>query len=128
MLPDPLLLVSVYILFLASILVHGLLIWTNPLARILAVATSVIVVVMTLAVRKAFAQRTVVELCNEQGDEGERGFFSITTAGRPGVADVRLEYPRDEKHYEASAGEGPDFSSLRRASFRTEGGATILKV
>jgi hypothetical protein len=72
-LPDHLLLVSVYILFLASIFVHGLLIRTNPLARILAVATSVVVLVITLTMREAFARRTVVELCNGQGDEGERG-------------------------------------------------------
>ncbi|MBA2712489.1 MAG: hypothetical protein H0U55_02915, partial [Rubrobacteraceae bacterium] len=79
---NPLLLVSVYGLFLASIFVHGLLIWTNPLERILAVATSVMVVVMTFAMREAFTRRTVVELRNEERDEGEQGFFSITTAGR----------------------------------------------
>nr|MBA2534110.1 hypothetical protein [Rubrobacter sp.] len=88
----------------------------------------VMVVVMTFAMREAFTRRTVVELRNEERDEGEQGFFSITTAGRPGVADVRLEYPGREKHYEASAGEVRAFSSLRRATFQTEGGATVLKV
>jgi hypothetical protein len=102
-LPDHLLLVSVYILFLASILVHGLMIWTNPLAHVLTVATSVTVVVMALAMREAFARRTVVELRNEQGDEGERSFCS-NTADSLGVADVWLRYPEDEKHYEASNG------------------------
>ena len=125
---NPVLLVVIYVLFLASIFVHGLLIWTNPLERILAVATSVMVVVLTLAMRKAFTRRTVVELRKEERDDGEQGFFSITTAGRPGMADVRLEYPEREKHYEAASGEVPAFSSLRRAIFETEGGASVLKV
>ncbi len=118
----------VYVLFLASILLHGLLIWTNPLERILAVATSVLVVVMTLVMRKAFTRSTVVELRQEERDDGEQGFFSITTAGRPGMADVRLEYPGREKHFEPGSGEVPAFSSLRRATFHTEGGASVLKV
>jgi hypothetical protein len=125
---NPVFLVFVYGLFLASIFLHGLLIWTNPLERILAVATSVLVVVMTLAMRKSFTRRTVVELRKEERDDGEQGFFSITTAGRSGTADVRLEYPEREETYEAASGEVPAFSSLRRATFQTEGGAGVLKV
>ena len=125
---NPVLLVVIYALFLASIFLHGLLIWTNPLERILAVATSIMVVVLTLAMRNAFTRRTVVELRKEERDDGEQGYFSITTAGRPGIADVRLEYPEREKHCEAAGGEVPSFSSLRRATFQTEGGAGVLKV
>jgi hypothetical protein len=126
---NPVLLVSVYFLFLASILLHGLLIWTNPLERVLAVATSVIVVVMTLAMRKAFLRRTVVELRQEESDEEEQqGFFSVTIAGRAGKADVRLEYAGTEERYEATSGEVPDFSLVRRAIFEPQGGAGVLKV
>jgi hypothetical protein len=125
---NPVLLVFVYVVFLASIFLHGLVIWTNPLERVLAGATGVMVVVMTLAMRKAFVRRTVVELRQEERDDGEQGFFSVTTAGRAGMAGVRLEYPEREKRYEAASGEVPAFSSLRRASFQTRGGTGVLKV
>ena len=125
---NPVLLVFVYVVFLASIFLHGLVIWTNPLERVLAGATGVMVVVMTLAMRKAFVRRTVVELRQEERDDGEQGFFSVTTAGRAGMAGVRLEYPEREKRYEASSGEVPAFSSLRRATFQTRGGTGVLKV
>jgi hypothetical protein len=104
------------------------LIWTNPLEHVLAVATSVIVVVMTLAMRKAFLRRTVVELRQEESDEEEQGYFSVTIAGRAGRADVRLEYAGTEKRYEATSGEVPDFSLVRRAIFEPQGGAGVLKV
>ncbi len=86
------------------------------------------VVVMTLSMRKAFVRRTVVELRQEERDEGEQGFFFVTTAGRAGIAGIRLEYPEREKRYEAASGEVPAFSSLRRATFQTRGGTGVLKV
>lgn len=121
---NPVLLTVIYVLFLVSILVHGLVIWTEPLQRVLAVLTSVMVVVMTIAMRRAFDRRTIVEL----REEDERAFFSVTESGRPAVADVRLEYPGDEHRLETAGDEIPAFPSLRRASFRTERGAGALKV
>ena len=127
---NPVLLTGIYALFLVSILMHGLVIWTDPLPRVIAIATSVLVIVMTIAMRRAFARSTTVELREEEGDDGERAFFSITTAGRPAVADVKLTYSEGEQRYEAATGDIPDFLSLRRATFWPErgGNATSLKV
>ncbi|MGH3145008.1 MAG: hypothetical protein ACRDTR_04315 [Rubrobacter sp.] len=118
---NPVLLTAIYALFLASILVHGLVIWTDPLQRILAVATSVVVVVMTIAMRRAFVRRTIVEL---RKDEGEKVHFSITEAGSPAVTAVQLTYPDGERCFRASAGEIPAFSSLQQATFSPEGNAS----
>jgi hypothetical protein len=82
------------------------------------------VVVMTIAIRRAFDRRTIVEL----REEDERTFFSVTESGRPAVADVRLEYPGDERRCEAAGDEIPAFPSLRRVSFRFERGSGALKV
>ena len=124
---NPVLLTVIYVLFFLSLLLHGLVIWTDPLQRIVAVLTSVMVVAMTFAMRGAFARRTVVELREE---EGEQAFFSVTTAGHRAVADVRLTYPEGEQRYEAAGGDVPAFSSLRRAIFRPKRGesATALKM
>jgi hypothetical protein len=129
---NPLLLVGIYVLFLMSIFVHGLVIWEDPVQRAGALLVGVMVVGMTIAVilRGAFARRLTVELREDQS-EGEQALFSVTAAGRPAVANVRLKYPEGEERYDAAAGEIPAFSSLRQASFRAQrsaGATTQLKV
>jgi hypothetical protein len=129
---NPLLLVGIYVLFLISIFVHGLVIWEDPVQRAGALLVGTMVIGMTIAVilRGAFARRLTVELREDQS-EGEQALFSVTAAGRPAVANVRLKYPEGEECYDAAAGEIPDFSSLRQASFRAElsaGATTQLKV
>jgi len=123
---NPLLLAVIYVLFLASIFLHGLVIWSDPLQRALALLVGVMVVGMTLAMHGALARRSVVEL---RQHEGERALFTVTTAGRPSATDVQLRYPSGEQRHKAAAGEVPAFSSLRRVSFRPEeSAATQLKV
>jgi amino acid permease len=129
---NPLLLVSIYVLFLISIFVHGLVIWENPVQRAGALLVGAMVIGMTIAVilRGAFARRLTVELREDQS-EGDQALFSVAAAGRPTVADVRLKYPESEERFEAAAGEIPAFSSLRQASFRADvsaGATTQLKV
>jgi amino acid permease len=123
---NPLLLVGIYVLFLASIFLHGLVIWSDPLQRGIALLVGVMVVGMTLAMRGALARRLVVEL---RQNEGGRALFSVTAAGRPNAIDVQLRYPKGEQRHKAAAGGVPAFSSLRQATFRPEiSAATQLKV
>jgi amino acid permease len=129
---NPFLLVGIYVLFLISIFVHGLVIWEDPVERVGALLVGAMVVGMTIAVilRGAFARRLIVELREDQS-EGEQALFSVSAAGRPAVTDVRLKYPEGEQRFEAAAGEIPAFSSLLQASFRAEwsaGATTQLKV
>src|SRR5918999_3199709 len=90
LLSNPVLLGSIYVLFLASIFLHGLVIWSDPLQRGLALLVGVMVLGITLAMRGALARRLVIEL---REDEGEQVLFSVTAAGRPTASDVRLRYP-----------------------------------
>jgi hypothetical protein len=129
---NPVLLVGIYVLFLISIFVHGLVIWEDPVQRGGALLVGAMVIAMTIAVtlRGAFARRLTVELRQDQS-EGEQALFSVTAAGRPAVADVRLKYAEGEERYDAAAREIPAFNSLRQASFRVQRSAdapTQLKV
>jgi hypothetical protein len=123
---NPSLLAGIYALFLAGIFLHGLVIWSDPLQRGIALLVGVMVVGMTLAMRGAFARRLNVEL---REDEGGRALFSVTAAGRPAATEVQLRYPQGERRHRAASGEVPAFSSLRRATFRPEASAAAqLKV
>ena len=113
---NPVLLGSIYLLFVAGVFLHGLVIWDDPFKRGAALLAGVAMVAMTLTIarRGAFAPRTNLEL--RQGDGEGAGAFAITAAGRPAEADVLLEYPDGERRLGASHGEVPFFPSLRRAT------------
>jgi hypothetical protein len=92
-------------------------IWEDPLQRASALLITTIVLGVTIAVslRGAFARRLIVELLE---DTDEQAHFSIIAVGHPTVTDVQLKYPDGEQRYETAAGDIPDFSSLRQATFR----------
>ena len=119
----PLVLGVIYALSWVSLLLHGLLIWEDPVERAIALSVGLLVLGVTavMARRGAFAPRAVVELREDQSEE--RGaVFAVTASGQPATADVRLAYPDGERHYRAAAGEVPTFSSLRRATFQLPAG------
>jgi amino acid permease len=116
---NPLLLVGIYVLFLSSIFLHGLVVWEDPLQRASALLMSALVLSVTIAVslRGGFDRRLIVELLE---DEDKQAHFSIIAVGHPTVTDVRLTYSYGEQRYKAAAGNIPNFSSLRQATFWTE--------
>lgn len=114
----PLILTGIYLLFLANLLVHGLVIWQNPVERAAALAAGVLMIVATLLMvrRNAFAPRAVIELKEDQREPG-RSAFAVTSRGQPATAEVRLGYADGEERVQAAAGDVRAFSSLRRAHF-----------
>jgi amino acid permease len=114
----PLLIMGVYFLFLASIFLHGLVIWQSPAQRAGALFVGISMVGLTIAMIRhgAFAPRLVVEL--QQTHEEREGVFTITTGGQPATAEVRLGYPEGEQLYQAATGEVPTPSLLRYAIFQ----------
>ncbi|NEP00115.1 MAG: APC family permease [Symploca sp. SIO2E9] len=112
------LLAGIYCLFFATLLLHGLLIWENPVARTSALSIAALSLGATLIMGHtgAFTPRTVLELREEQ-QEGGRTFFKITAGGQPKIAQVRLGYAEGEQCYQASTVEIPSLSSLHYASF-----------
>jgi amino acid permease len=123
---NPVLLGGIYVLFVAGVFLHGLVIWDDPFKRGAALLAGVAMVALTLTMarRGAFAPRTNLEL--RQGDGEGAAAFAVTAAGRPAEADVRLEYPDGERRLRAARGEIPAFPSLRRVTFRArpKGGVT----
>ncbi|HYY89009.1 MAG TPA: hypothetical protein VFA49_09455 [Chloroflexota bacterium] len=117
LLGHPLLVGGIYVVFLGIILLHGLVIWQELVERALALSVAVVVVVLTLYTvrRGAFAPRAVVELRQELRDP-DTGIVSITAAGRPCAARVRLDYGGRSQNWEGSQGTIPSFSRLRAAT------------
>ena len=115
----PVLIVSIYLLFLSNIFLHGVAIWQAPLERAAAVLTGALVAGATLSMvrRGAFRRRVVVELREDQRADG-CAVFNVVASGQPAVADVQLEYPDAERHIHAAAGEVPQFPMLRSALFQ----------
>src|SRR4029434_11121439 len=87
------LLAVIYLLFLASVLLHGLVIWDDPLERAGALLAGGVTVAMTVVMARhgAFAPRANLELREEEG--GERATFGVTAAGRPGADNRRARDP-----------------------------------
>jgi hypothetical protein len=115
----PLLITSIYFVFLASIFLHGLVIWQGTVERVGTLFVGVLMLGVTIAMvrRGAFAPRIVVELW-EDLSEGEQAVFAITAGGQPGTAEVGLGYPEGEQRYQSAAGEVPALSLLRYAIFQ----------
>ncbi|MGA2789552.1 MAG: aromatic amino acid transport family protein [Candidatus Bathyarchaeia archaeon] len=117
LLGNPLITAGVYLLFLVTLFLHGLLIWQDALPRALALLVGAATVSMTIAMRRqgAFVNRTVLELLEDQRESG-RAFFTITEAGQPRAAEVSLRYPDKEEKLQAASGEISSFSSIRCAT------------
>ena len=115
----PLLIIGIYSLFLASVFLHGLVIWQDPAMRAGALFVGIAMLGLTVAMarRGAFAPRLVVKLQEYLGEE-VKGVFAITASGQPATAEVRLGYPEGVQRYQADTGEVTKPSSLRYAIFQ----------
>jgi hypothetical protein len=124
----PALLAGLYLLFLGSLLLHGLVIWKPPWLRAgaLLVAAGTVVMTVRMARDGTFSPRLNIEVRDDQ-DQG-RTFFTVTANGRDSTSDVTLEYRDGARHLQTAAGEIPAFSSLRHAIFEprlADGGRAI---
>jgi hypothetical protein len=118
---NPVILGFVYLLSLASLFVHGLVIWQDSVQGAVALATGVFVIVFTLwTVRSgAFASRTVVSLYENLGTEPQTAAagFSVATNSTPTPAAVTLSYQDGDQTCEAAEGAITNFGALRRVDF-----------
>jgi hypothetical protein len=117
LLGHPMLLGGLYLLFLGSVLVHGLVIWKEPWLRAGALLVAAGIVAMTARMIRngTFSRRLNIEVREDQG-EG-RTFFAITEDGQQSTSNITLKYGDSERHLQAAAGEIPAFPSLRHAVF-----------
>jgi amino acid permease len=128
---NPVILTFIYLLCLSGIFLHGLVIWDGLVERTAALIVGVLAVVMTvvMAGRGAFSSRAVVELREDQSQEG-RSLLSIVVGGRPGLADAWLDCADGEHRIEARGSEAiPALSALRSAAiYLLDAPARELKV
>lgn len=119
LLSHPLVVGGVYVLYLAILLLHGLVLWNEPPERAAALLTAVLVVVATVVMIRggAFTRRMVVEL-REDLRPGRPSAFAVTASGQATVADVRLTYPDGEERLHAASGEVTSFARLRQVALR----------
>lgn len=110
----PLLLAGTYSLFIFILLIHGLFIWDNEIARFCALVVTILALGTTLVtiLAGAFIPRTVVEIHKENNLSGKTS-FNITTEGKPKPADISLSYGNHRQQYQSSTVEAD--SSLRSA-------------
>ena len=115
---NPFLLGAIYILFVASVFLNGLVIWGDPFRRSVALLVGVAMVAMTVRMVRSgsFAPRTNVELRDDEGGAGAA--FAVTAAGGPAESDVLVETSGGERRLEGSRGEIPSLASVRRVTFR----------
>jgi amino acid permease/predicted transcriptional regulator len=113
----PVLLTGLYLLFLGSLLLHGLVIWEPPWLRAGAVLVAAGIVAMTVGMVRSgtFRPRLNIELSDDQGRG--RTFFTVTADGRESTSHVTLDYGDGARHLQTAAGEIAAFSSLRHAVF-----------
>jgi amino acid permease len=87
LLGHPLILGSIYLLSLANLLVHGLVIWDAPLARVAALVIAVLVIVFPFHLRRAgrFQPRSILTIYQHQHQDMG---YSFAYAGQ--LADISL--------------------------------------
>jgi amino acid permease len=117
LLGHPVLLAGLYLLFLGSLLLHGLVIWKQPWLRAgaLLVAAGIVAMTVRMVRNGTFSPRLNVEVRDDQARG--RSFFTVTANGRESTSHVTLEYRDGARHLQTAAGEIPAFSSLRHAIF-----------
>jgi amino acid permease len=122
----PLVLTFIYLLYLAGLLMHGLIIWQEPLQRAAALGVALLGMATPIVVLRggAFRRRAVIELYAFR--DGKRAAtFALSAAGRPFPAEVQLRYEHADRSSQAASGEIPDFTALRTAGFRWLPGSEV---
>ena len=126
LLGQPFFVALLYLLFLGSLLLHGLVIWQNPLERIIAVGVSLLIVMATVVMvrRGSFKPRLVVEVRKEQKPGGQASFTIMDNAKPTNqrkvdaqLPTVQLYYRRNEQTIQGESGVIPNFAALRRILF-----------
>lgn len=124
---QPLVVVLIYLLYLAGLLLYGLVIWQEPWQRLAALAVAILgaALPVVLARRGAFRRRAVIEV-RAGGDRKQQGAFAVSAAGKPQPVAVQLHYDRLDERCQAASGEISNFAALRTASFAWLPGAAEM--
>jgi amino acid permease len=117
-LDSPAVVAGIYLLYLTSLVMHGLFILQSPLDRIIVLASSAVIVIMTVIMfrRSSFDPQTVIEVRYDKSAE-ERVVFNVVDAGQPLKVNVALNQTGSIQHLETATGEFSAFIPLESAVF-----------
>ncbi len=104
--------------FFAGIVLHGVVIWEDPIERIAALAVAVLLAVLVLGILRgsAFHRSAAIEVRDGARGAGVDSTFTVLVAGRPHTAIIEFEHGAETTALEAAS--GPiSFPGLRRATF-----------
>ena len=117
-------------IFLGGIVVHGLVIWTEPIERIATLVVAATTAILTASILRgpSFRRSLAIEIRDSPLAAGASPVFSVVVAGRARAANITLEH--DDGSVELHAASGPmRLAGLRRATFSVpEHGARGLRV
>jgi amino acid permease len=114
----PVVKLAIFALFLAGLLLHGLVIWQGTVERLAAVLAAILAVAATIVMarRGAFTRRVVVELRGE-GAAPERAAFFVTSGGQPYRSRVHLDAANGKRELEAGSGALGPLGDVRSVRF-----------
>ena len=109
----------IYLLFIVSIFLHGLVIWKNPVEQAGAVLVGILMLVASINMVRhgALIPRLVIEVREDQR-QGKRPLFSVISGGQPIPCRVRLGVNGKEKVLNTGSSEAIDFSRLNSVVFQ----------
>lgn len=111
----PVVTAGIYVVFLSSIFLHGLVIWQNPWLRAAALLGGLGVIVLSVLIQpRAMAPRIVVELRRNRGGEG--GMLKVMADGRPLVGEARAEYAEGPRQVALPQADLPGWRGLREVT------------
>lgn len=125
----PLVAGGLYVLFTATMLAYAVVLWDDPLARVVVAASTLVLLGMTAraVLAGAFRPQLVVEL--RADDRVEHAVVNVTDRGRPVDADVRVESKSGLDLVRVGQGIVSDLQAVRSLSLSLPpSGARSLKV
>jgi amino acid permease len=111
----PFFLITIFLLSLMGVILHGLIIWDDPLMRILALVVAAVIMGMTFNAwrRKAFVPRFIVEL-RDNAPTHNPAQLMLTYSGAPLATDLRLVSTKgDQQQIRAARLEIPELATLQ---------------
>ena len=115
---NPVILVFIYILFLASLFIYGLFILRESWARAAVLLVGIFIPVLTIWIAKnrGFVRRLAIELRWTEDKEGYH-LFRIMSAGKPLEVGISLSYGERLTHFRSSEGSIENAEELRSITF-----------
>ncbi|MGB0388581.1 MAG: hypothetical protein ACPGWR_27490 [Ardenticatenaceae bacterium] len=117
-LKHPWLVTGIYLLFVSSLFLHGLVIWQGFWwqASVLLMGLLVLMATMAMVRRGVFKPRFVVEL-RKEAHKNDDAYLTMTAVGQSPSATVRLTYTESQQQIESATEDIAKFSTLRSLMF-----------